>query len=73
MLCLSSRQLESVVFSDYRLLGDFIEHCQDDINSLTCGRIQDPEDPGHSQGRVIECLMKSTGNLTEMCREEIYR
>ena len=67
------RQLEAVVFSDYRLLGDFIEHCKEDINSLKCGRVQDPRDSGHSQGKVVGCLMKSADNLTDMCREEIYK
>ncbi len=39
------------MFSDYRLLGDFVEHCQEDVSAVSCGRLNSPGDPGHSQVR----------------------
>ena len=50
-------QVESVVFSDYRLIGDFVDKCSEDIEAQTCGRIVDTmggEQNYHSQVRIRE-------------------
>ena len=45
--------MEAVVFSDYRLLGDFVEHCREEVERRRCGRIEGPagenQQQGHSQ------------------------
>ncbi len=45
--------MEAVVFSDYRLLGDFVEHCREEVERRRCGRIERPpgenQQQGHSQ------------------------
>ena len=42
-------QMEAVVFSDYRLIGEFVAKCQSDIDELECGRVIDGEGAFTSQ------------------------
>ena len=45
--------MEAVVFSDYRLIGEFVAKCQSDIDELECGRVIDGEGAFTSQvGRI---------------------
>ena len=67
-----------LVLSDYRLVGDFAEKCQVDIEGRLCGRVSQKvhSDAGqklmfhHSQGTVIECLAQHFNNLTNQCKAE---
>lgn len=64
-------QLENVAFTDYRLIQKFIEHCNDDIKDLECGRF-DPEN--HSQTQTLNCLQDNIMNLkTEDCKKEVFQ
>ena len=72
--------IESIVFSDYRLIGDFAEKCKSDIEGSNCGRVSqqihsDASDilVQHSQGTVIECLSEHLDDLTKDCRHETLR
>jgi hypothetical protein len=71
-------QIESVIFSDYRLIADFTDKCKADIEGNTCGHVrrQLHSDSNmifyhHSQGLVIECLSKFVDQVNASCREEI--
>jgi len=67
-------KMASIVFSDYRLITNFAESCQDDISRTGCGRAHpEKDDSPHSQGATIECLEKDVGNLNAKCKHEILR
>ena len=38
------KRMESIVFSDYRLIYKFADKCRSDINSLQCGRLKTTDD-----------------------------
>ena len=47
-------QIEAVVFSDFRLVGDFVGKCTGDIEAHGCGRIADVAVTNyHSQVRLL--------------------
>ena len=71
-------QVESVIFSDYRLIADFAQKCQKDIEDGNCGHIrrQLHSDSNvifyhHSQGLVLECLTEKIDKVEPECKEEI--
>lgn len=71
-------QIETVIFSDYRLIADFAEKCQNDIEGNNCGHIrrQLHSDSNvifyhHSQGLVLECLTQKIDLVEPDCKEEI--
>ena len=33
-------EIEMVAFSDYRLVGTFVDACADDVSALSCGRVE---------------------------------
>jgi hypothetical protein len=49
-----------VIFGDFRLICNFVEHCRNDIEMYKCGREtfgQETEwSEEHSQGEVVHCL-----------------
>jgi Golgi apparatus protein 1 len=38
------KRMRTVVFSDYRLIYKFTDHCQKDIEDFQCGRLQEEDD-----------------------------
>ena len=62
-------QLESIVFSDYRIISKFADHCQADIGKLECGKAR--AGAGHSQGRVVACLSARLPELSPACSKEM--
>ena len=73
-------QVESVIFSDYRLIADFADKCQNDIEGNACGHVrrQLHSDSNvifyhHSQGLVLECLQKMIDVVEPQCKEEMLR
>lgn len=73
-------QVESVIFSDYRLIGDFAEKCHADIESYICGNVRRKAHSDsqviyyhHSQGTVLECLSKHVDKVNATCKHEILR
>lgn len=72
--------MESVIFSDYRLIADFADKCQNDIEGNACGHVrrQLHSDSNvifyhHSQGLVLECLQKMIDVVEPQCKEEMLR
>ena len=64
-------QLESIVFSDYRIISKFTDHCQADIAKLECGKARAGAGAGHSQGRVVACLSARLPELSPACSKEM--
>ncbi|XP_037558857.1 Golgi apparatus protein 1 [Dermacentor silvarum] len=64
-------RMQSVVFSDYRLVYKFTDACDSDIDRFTCGRIPKISDERHSQGATLECLSRVINQLQDNCRREL--
>lgn len=66
------QRLETVIFSDYRLVANFMNACQPVVEKLGCGRVQGrAENDPHSQGGTIACLSTKIDEVDESCRKEI--
>lgn len=50
----------SIIFSDYRLVYNFVDHCQKDIADLKCGRVQleDEDDVSISIIKLLKFFIK---------------
>ncbi|GAB6030494.1 hypothetical protein CHUAL_007357 [Chamberlinius hualienensis] len=66
-------KMESIVFSDYRLIYKFADACDKDIQKFRCGRLETNDNSPHSQGSTIECLSKNPKDLSSNCQHEILR
>ena len=73
-------RIEMIIFSDYRLIGDFAEACKADIEGNTCGsvsrKVHSDSDQlmfHHSQGTVIRCLLENSQSLTPECKAQTFR
>lgn len=65
------RRMETVVFSDYRLVYRFTEECGEDIDRFKCGRLPEANEERHSQGQTMECLSKVSDRLSKSCKKEV--
>lgn len=78
--------ISKVIFSDFRLICNFVNQCQNDIHRYQCGRNDfgqsdyDDDDglnpwlKSHSQGAVVQCLETHLGNddeVSEDCKKEL--
>ncbi|CAF3536870.1 unnamed protein product [Rotaria socialis] len=67
-------QLQSVIFTDWRLSEYFTTACFKDITDLKCGRLDDDNDTlPHNQGAVIACLSRNNDGLSKPCLKHISR
>lgn len=80
-------RLETIIFSDYRLIYKFTESCDADIQKFNCGRLEtsnsaDDNDSSDgsgkyqspsTQGKTIECLETKSDQLRPECKKEILR
>ncbi|CAI9714844.1 Golgi apparatus protein 1 [Octopus vulgaris] len=68
-------KMGSIIFSDYRLVSNFVDNCQRDIDKLKCGRVQleEEDDSPHLQGKTIECLKEKIRTLSDNCHRQIQR
>uniref|UniRef100_A0A0N4ZII0 Golgi apparatus protein 1 n=1 Tax=Parastrongyloides trichosuri TaxID=131310 RepID=A0A0N4ZII0_PARTI len=80
-------RIETIVFSDFRLMAPFLNKCKNAIQKLQCGSIQPPKENKfiripHSQGSTLECLIKAMTKkqhnepkleIDEECKHEIFR
>ncbi|CAH1779434.1 unnamed protein product [Owenia fusiformis] len=69
-------KMASIIFGDYRLICNFMDKCQKDVESNSCGRLaqrDEVEDALHSQGETIKCLSEHVGTLQDTCKHEILR
>lgn len=63
-------KIESLIFNDWQILGNFLKNCYDDIEAHTCGTI--PSDPKSlSQKKTLKCLNQQDINLKPECQSEI--
>ncbi|XP_078482978.1 Golgi apparatus protein 1 [Ciona intestinalis] len=76
-------KIAGIVFSDYRLICNFMEDCSKDIMNHHCGRVDSTvrgdADMPHSQGQVVECLEEKMVDrvdgvdLQPKCKQQIKR
>ncbi|KAM3176575.1 hypothetical protein ACTXT7_006240 [Hymenolepis weldensis] len=67
-----------IILSDYRLVYKFIETCQKDVETYSCGRVDNGLSSNRkfdvaSQGSTIACLMIHIEKLNPECAHHIYR
>lgn len=63
-------RIESVAFSDYRLISKFLQSCSNDIEKSGCGRLT--RNSQSTQGDTLSCLQMRITELTDSCKKEIY-
>jgi len=64
-------QVENIIFSDYRIISNFMKACDVDITSLNCGKARKGIEDRHSQGGTIRCLSENMEHVKPSCRKEI--
>lgn len=64
-------RIETVAFSDFRLIPKFLQSCSDDIEKSECGRLT-TKSVKFTQGETLACLQNIIATLTEPCKKEIY-
>lgn len=63
-------KIESLVFNDWQIIGNFLKNCYDDIEAHSCGRI--PMSPRSlSQKETLKCLQEKDVNPRPECLAEI--
>ncbi|XP_063838932.1 Golgi apparatus protein 1 [Ostrinia nubilalis] len=63
-------KVESLIFNDWQITGNFLRKCYDDIQSFSCGRI--PPDPKSlSQTHTLKCLQNKEQDLKPECQAEM--
>lgn len=68
------KQMELIVFSDYRLIHKFATVCREQIEHFKCGRLSDNyENTLSSQTKTVECLQSHIDDLPGECSHEILR
>lgn len=65
-----TNKIESLIFNDWQITGNFLKNCYDDIQANTCGRISQ-DSKGLSQILTLKCLLSKEQNLRPECRSEI--
>ncbi|KAL4715182.1 hypothetical protein ACJJTC_012229 [Scirpophaga incertulas] len=64
------KKIESLIFNDWQIIGNFLKNCNDDIQTYSCGRV--PSDPKSlSQTLTLKCLQNNEHNLKPECISEI--
>uniref|UniRef100_U5EST3 Putative golgi apparatus protein cysteine-rich fibroblast growth factor receptor n=1 Tax=Corethrella appendiculata TaxID=1370023 RepID=U5EST3_9DIPT len=64
------QRLEWVAFSDFRLIGHFVQDCEQDIELNGCGRINTEENK-LSQGETLACLQTHIDSLANNCKKGV--
>lgn len=63
-------KIESLVFNDWQIIGNFLKNCYDDIEGHTCGRIPINQ-RSLSQKQTLKCLQEKDVNPRPECQAEI--
>ncbi|XP_055383667.1 Golgi apparatus protein 1 [Condylostylus longicornis] len=66
------QKLESIAFTDYRLVTNFIKDCGTEISNHKCGRIS-LEEGKVSQGETIACMQEKINELSSDCQKRILK
>jgi len=64
-------QVEFIIFSDYRIISNFMSACDQDITKLKCGKARKVVEAPHSQGATIQCLSENMESVQAKCKQEI--
>ncbi len=69
--------MSSLIFTDFRLIENFVIDCSDEIDALKCGRIErvGTKDLVGQQGKTIECLQEKFRELkaSKACAKQVMR
>lgn len=65
------QRIGQVVFSDFRLIGNFVRDCSSDIESTGCGRLESKYNK-LSQGETIACLQENIDILSDVCKKRVF-
>lgn len=63
-------RLENVAFQDYRWIANFLQHCNEDIERLHCGKI---DGTSWTQFETVTCLQNSILNVKDDCKREVFK
>ncbi|XP_023348242.1 Golgi apparatus protein 1, partial [Eurytemora carolleeae] len=66
-------RVETLIFGDFRLVSNFMNACQADVDKLNCGRTGKSENDPHSQGRTIACLEEKVTEVGDECKQQILQ
>jgi Golgi apparatus protein 1 len=66
-------RIESLIFSDFRLVGNFTNACKNDVKKFQCGRTGPMQNQPHSQGKTMACLEERVQELEPNCKSEIFQ
>jgi len=66
-------KIETLIFSDFRLVANFLHACQDSVDKLSCGRSGVADNDPHTQGKTIACLEEKIDKVDEQCKKEIFQ
>lgn len=66
------QRLESVAFTDYRNIDHFLADCEQDIDSMKCGRLSDNHNKV-SQGETLACLEDNIEKLNTHCKSRVFK
>ncbi|CRK92078.1 CLUMA_CG005670, isoform A [Clunio marinus] len=64
-------RIETVAFSDFRLIPKFLQSCSQDIEKSGCGRLA-TRNSKSTQGETLACLQNNVADLSANCKKEIY-
>lgn len=64
-------RIETVVFSDFRLIPKFVQTCSEDIEKSKCGRLT-TKNSKSTQGETLACLQNNIAELSNACKKEVY-
>jgi len=67
--------METLIFTDYRLISKFLSACDSSVIELGCGRTAGARrlEDSHSQGKTIACLEDKIEQVDEQCQHEILQ
>ncbi|XP_041376284.1 Golgi apparatus protein 1-like [Gigantopelta aegis] len=66
-------KMAPIVFSDYRLVYNFLTNCHTDIGRTQCGRLDSDMEAAHSQGSTLQCLADKMRSLSNQCKLQVLR
>ncbi|XP_056648655.1 Golgi apparatus protein 1 [Diorhabda sublineata] len=62
-------RLESIAFTDYKWISDFLDQCNEDIKKFQCGVI---DGDNFSQIKSVSCLQNRILEVGDKCRKEVF-
>lgn len=66
------QRLQSIAFTDFHLIVNFMDDCAEDVELHTCGRLNADREKV-SQGETIACLQENINSLRDKCKKRVLR